>query len=405
MRLTGIEVDECPKFLSKDPNDSNHSMYFPDDNIRIPFQLEGIISYIATRTPTDDELIHEQGHYLLLTPNLPIWDPHTCDYRDQEHAMLDYNGHVKDTKRKTTSISDVSTLKQNTNDERQHQFVSSVQFLGETVSVVKSAHRKGRVDATKLSRRLNIPYEMAKKTIQATTQLAVRTVAEPSLTRKFSTNDRMIRYPRLATDTFMDTFFSSKKSGPSHRGFTSCQVFATEFGHTFVVPMGGKSGIEIAQAIKRYFKEIGVPQHLICDQAKEQVRGAARILCNEAGCIVMELEKGTPASNRAERAIKILKDGSKKDMFDSNSPMAFWCYCVEHRADIINATVRSNFLLQGSTPHTKLTGQPTDISSLCEYGWYEWVIYRVEGEKYPYQHQRLGRTLGPARNAGNMMSQ
>ena len=173
----------------------------------------------------------------------------------------------------------------------------------------------------------------------------------------------------------MDTFFSSKKSGPLHRGFTSCQVFATEFSHTFVVPMGGKSGIEIAQAIKRYFKEIGVPQHLICDQAKEQVRGSALILCNEAGCMVMELEKGTLASNRAERVIKILKDGSKRDMFDSNSPMVFWCYCVERRAEIINATVRSNFLLQGNTPHTKLTGQPTVISSLCEFGWYEWKIY------------------------------
>ena len=94
----------------------------------------------------------------------------------------------------------------------------------------------------------------------------------------------------------------------------------------------------------------------------------------------MELEKGTQASNRAEQVIKILKDGSKKDMFDSNSPMVFWCYCVEQQADIINATVRSNFLLQGNTPHTKLTGQLTDISSLCEFGWYEWVIYRVEGE-------------------------
>ena len=406
MRLTGIEVDECPKFLAKVPSDHHHSMYFPEEDIRIPFQLEGIISYIPTRAPTDDELANEEGHYLLLTPNLPVWNPHTPDYKDQEHAMLDYNGHVRDSKRAKTSTREILTIHHGPIEHMdQQQLVASVKFLGETVSAVNSVHRKGRVDASKLSQRLNIPYEMAKKTIQATTQLAVRTVQEPSLTRKYSTNDRMLRYPRLATDTFMDTFFSSKKSGPSHRGYTSCQVFASEFGHTFVVPMGGKSGIEVAQAIKRYFKEVGVPQHLICDQAKEQVKGASRILCNEAGCQVMELEKGTPASNRAERVIKILKDGSKKDLFDSNAPMIFWCYCVERRAAIINATVRSNFLLQGNTPHTKLTGQPTDISSLCEFGWYEWVIYRIEGEKFPYQHQRLGRTLGPAKNAGNMMSQ
>ena len=80
------------------------------------------------------------------------------------------------------------------------------------------------------------------------------------------------------------------------------------------------------------------------------------------------LEKGTPASNRAERVIKILKDRLLKDMFDLNSPMVFWCYCIEGQADIINKTTRSNFLLQGSIPHTNLTGQPTDISSLCEFG-------------------------------------
>ena len=132
-------------------------------------------------------------------------------------------------------------------------------------------HRKGRVTAQDLVKRLKIPIEMAKRMLRATTQLAVRTVEEPSLTRKYQTNDRMLRYPRLSTDTFMDTFFLSKKSGPSYSGFTTCQIFATEFGHVFVVPMEGKSGIKIAQALKRYFKEIGVSAHLICDQAREQV--------------------------------------------------------------------------------------------------------------------------------------
>ena len=110
----------------------------------------------------------------------------------------------------------------------------------------------------------------------------------------------------------MDTFFASKKAGPSYQGYTTCQVFATEFRHVFVVPMEGKSRIKKAQALNCYFKEIGVPLHLICDQAREQVQGDARILCNESGCAVIELEKGTLAANRAERTIKILKDGVKQ---------------------------------------------------------------------------------------------
>ena len=64
-----------------------------------------------------------------------------------------------------------------------------------------------------------------------------------------------------------------------------------------------------SQAIRKYLKEIGVPLHLILNQALEQVHGDAGIICNKDVCCVIELENGTPAANRAEREIKILKDG------------------------------------------------------------------------------------------------
>ena len=140
-----------------------------------------------------------------------------------------------------------------------------------------------------------------------------------------------------------------------------------------------KSGKNIALAIKRYFKEKGVPEHITCNQAREQVKGDARILWHDAECMIVELEKGTPAANRAERTIKILKDGVKKDMFDTDSALVLWFYCVERRAEIINLTSRSNSQLQNQTPHSKLTGQPSDISHISKFGWYEWIIYRVEG--------------------------
>ena len=95
MRLAGIEVDKCLKFLSKDPTENNHSLYFPSEEIQIPFQLKGIITYIPTRCPTREELDANEGGYLLMTPNLPSWDPHTALYKDQEYKMTDYNGHVK----------------------------------------------------------------------------------------------------------------------------------------------------------------------------------------------------------------------------------------------------------------------------------------------------------------------
>ena len=72
MRLEAIKVNECPKFLAKQPTEENHSIYFPQEDIRIPFQLEGIISYIPTRIPTTDELKLLEGEYLMMTPNMSV---------------------------------------------------------------------------------------------------------------------------------------------------------------------------------------------------------------------------------------------------------------------------------------------------------------------------------------------
>ena len=273
MRLAGLIVDECPKFLAPQPSETNHSVYFPQHDIRLHFHIEGIISYLPTRIPSNKELKEEEGGYLLLTPNQPIWDPHTDVYRDQESSMIDYKGHLKPGKdRNELFEGEICALVNNSVHETAtdpHLFISAVQSLmtkqeGITykVSGVNSSSRKGRVSPEELAKRLNIPLEMAKRTIRATTQLAVRTVDEASLTRKFRTNDRMLRYIRLSCNTFMDTFLSSKRVGPSARGYTTCQVFATEFGHVFVVPMEGKSGSQVAQAIKRYFKEVGVPVYI-----------------------------------------------------------------------------------------------------------------------------------------------
>ena len=107
----------------------------------------------------------------------------------------------------------------------------------------------------------------------------------------------------------------------SLRGYKTCQWFSMEFGHVFVVPMENKTGKNIALAIKRYFREKAVPEHLIWDQAREKVRGDAKIICHDSGFTIVELEKGILVANRAERTIKILKDSARKEMFAADSPL------------------------------------------------------------------------------------
>ena len=76
MRLAGLDLDECPKFLSSKPTESNHSVYFPMLNIRLTFQIERTILYISTQRPLKVELKESEDDYMILTPNIPEWEPH-----------------------------------------------------------------------------------------------------------------------------------------------------------------------------------------------------------------------------------------------------------------------------------------------------------------------------------------
>ncbi len=77
----------------------------------------------------------------------------------------------------------------------------------------------------------------------------------------------------------MDTFFATSKAGKSSRGNTCCQLFVTDKGFVYVVPMKTKS--EVMQAVKQFAKEIGAPDAIISDAAAEQNSQAMKKFLNE----------------------------------------------------------------------------------------------------------------------------
>ena len=92
-------------------------------------------------------------------------------------------------------------------------------------------------------------------------------------------------------------------------------------------------------------------------------------------------------------------------MHESDSPMCLWDYCVERRARINNLTAKDNFKLHGMTPHTVTLAEEGDISSLCQFGWYEWCYYHEQTAAFPHNHEVRGWILGPAQGKGNEMAQ
>jgi len=249
------------------------------------------------------------------------------------------------------------------------------------------ASRSQGVSPEFLAKIWRIDLKDAQRTLNVTSQLLKRS-DDPSLSRNYTTNDRMLRYHRIHQYFFTDTFFATKKAGKTSRGFTCMQLFVTDKGFVHVVPMRSKG--EVPQAMKLFAKEIGAPDAFVCDAAREQVSAEVRSFCHKIGTSLRILEEGTPWANRAELYIGLLKEAIRQDMKASGSPLAFWDYCAERRARINNLTARDLFQLEGRNPHFTVTGEEGDISNLCQFDWYEWCYYREHTGNFPFDREILG---------------
>jgi hypothetical protein len=199
-------------------------------------------------------------------------------------------------------------------------------YLRVSPAVTLTAHagKSKGIDAAHLSKVWRIDLKAAEQTLGIISQNSKRT-NDPTLSQNYGTNDRMLRYKRIDEYFFMDTFFATKKAGKSSRSNICCQLFATNKGCVYVVPM--KSKIEVLQTVKQFAKEVGAPDAIICDMAGEQTSQPLRKFCNEIG---------TTLANKDELYIGLIKEAVQKDTKDSNCPLAFWDYCVERRAGINN---------------------------------------------------------------------
>ena len=258
------------------------------------------------------------------------------------------------------------------------------------------------VGAHHLSKVWRISHEDAQWTLDVTSQHGNHPV-NPQLSKNYGTNDRMLRYKRSKEYFYMDTFFSTKKGGKSSRGNLCCQLFVTDKGFLYVVPLKSKS--KVMSAVKQSAKEIWAPDAIVCDMSMEQTSPDIKTFLNDIGTTLRVLEEGTPWANKAERYIGLLKESVRKDMRESNSPLPFWDYCLERRVHIYNMTARDYPTIHGMNPHTLIMGEEGDISNLCRFSWYEWAYFCEHTAVFPHNKEVLGHVLGPTCGAGNEMAQ
>ena len=121
------------------------------------------------------------------------------------------------------------------------------------------------VDAHDLARCLMIPIDRAKRTVKKTSQSGIQKVLQPGSSIRRPTNNRILQYPRLPYDVFIDTLIAGTFSKCGNK---YSQVFGTSFGWTRSYPIATK--VQAHEALSLIFKRDGVPPTMISHGSKEQ---------------------------------------------------------------------------------------------------------------------------------------
>ena len=70
---------------------------------------------------------------------------------------------------------------------------------------------------------------------------------------------------------------------------------------------------------------------------------------------------------------------------------------------IYSHTSQTAYELQDEVPETITTCQTEDISNICGYDWYAWVMFLDDITSYPEYRRTLGRYIGPAIDVGSSL--
>ncbi len=236
-----------------------------------------------------------------------------------------------------------------------------------------TAKPPNKLSPTFLSKIWSIHETLAQGALDNNTHLNKQS-GDNSLSRHYTTNDRMLRYKRINSLFYTDTFFAKGDAKSCPRGNTCMQIFVSDKGFVSVYPMRKKS--QFKDCLHLFCKEIGVPNTLVMDKSGEQMSNSVKHFSQQVGLTLRVLEESTQWANRAELYIGLLTEAIRKDLRTSNCPLVLWDYCAERRALIHNLTPRDLFQTAGRTPTEATFGTQGDISNLCHCSWYDWCYYK-----------------------------
>jgi hypothetical protein len=205
-RSNGVKIDDVPLQFG-----GTHSIFIPKHDLQIPLQIHGVLSCLPVRRPTIAEV--ENCEWIELTSEQE-WDPKSNYMQEQELACKDQEhneAHMPIRRENRAIYPIISTSPCN---QEPAELTMSLCCSAQT------SERRPHITAVTLAKQWGIGLETAKRTLQATTQLAIRQALHP-IQRRFRTEVMQLRYPRLGGRHgrfYTDTLFSRTRLGWIHNG-------------------------------------------------------------------------------------------------------------------------------------------------------------------------------------------
>jgi len=190
MRANGVIVEDIPHHLS--PNfTSSHSIYFPDEQLRIPLSLNGVISYFNTRRPTLHE-IHTCIN-ISLTNDSVEWNPYCPSFAQNEQAAEN----VDEGKPPDPSNRVVYAIASSYHRDPSMDLTDVIYHkVNSIMASTTTGNRRLQATAEDLSKKWVVGKEIAADTVKATTQSIIRSAIYP-VERRFKTKNAALRYNHL----------------------------------------------------------------------------------------------------------------------------------------------------------------------------------------------------------------
>jgi hypothetical protein len=161
------------------------------------------------------------------------------------------------------------------------------------------------------------------------------------------------------------------------------QIYVSDKAFVDVHPMRDVKSFPLS--LKRFAKEVGAPNVLVCDPHLSQKSREVKEYCNQIGTTLRVLEANTQWANRAELYVGLMKEATRKDMREMNSPLVLWDYCMERWALIFQVTAKKLFQLNGTNPYTATFGSEADISTFANLVGMNGCIFEINRRCTPSQ--------------------